>query len=101
MGHPVDYGTALIIESLAQAVRGAAFIVPGAIGVQEGGLVVLCAVFGIPAPMAIALSFVKRVPEIVLGIPGLLIWQGIEGRQLLRRSNLADIPVRPREFPNV
>jgi putative membrane protein len=83
MGYPVSYRTALIIESLAQAVRGAAFVVPGAIGVQEGGFVALCAVFGIPAPVGIALSLIKRLPEIVLGIPGLLFWQVLEGRRLL------------------
>ena len=84
MGHELPYAQVLIIESLAQAVRGAAFVVPGAIGVQEGGFVALCAIFGIPAPTAIALSLVKRLPEVVLGIPGLLIWQALEGRRLLR-----------------
>ncbi len=87
MGHAVDYRTALVIESLGQAVRGAAFVVPGAIGVQEGGYVALCAVFGIPAPVGIALSLIKRLPEIALGIPGLFVWQGLEGRQLLRRRH--------------
>ncbi|HEX4767095.1 MAG TPA: lysylphosphatidylglycerol synthase domain-containing protein [Lichenihabitans sp.] len=88
MGHPVSYATALLIESLGHAVRGAAFMVPGAIGVQEGGLVALCAVFGIPAPVAVALSLVKRLPEVALGIPGLMIWQTLESRHLLagRRS---------------
>ena len=84
MGHELPYWQVLVIESLAQAVRGAAFVVPGAIGVQEGGFVALCAIFGIPAPTAIALSLVKRLPEVALGIPGLLIWQGLEGRRLLR-----------------
>ena len=84
MGHSVDYRQALVIESLGQAVRGAAFVVPGAIGVQEGGFVALCAVFGIPAPVAIALSLVKRLPEIVLGVPGLFLWQALEGRRFLK-----------------
>ncbi len=87
MGHPVSYGTALIIESLGQAVRGAAFVVPGGIGVQEGGFVALCAVFGIPAPAGIALSLAKRFPEVVLGLPGLLIWQGLESRRILVRRH--------------
>ncbi len=89
MGHTVNYRTALVIESLGQAVRGAAFVVPGAIGVQEGGFIALCAVFGIPAPMAIAVSLIKRLPEIALGIPGLFIWQGLEGRQVLRNRREA------------
>ena len=63
------------------------FVIPGAIGVQEGGFIALCGVFGIPAPTAIALSLIKRLPEIVLGIPGLLLWQGLEGRHLLRRRH--------------
>ena len=98
MGHPVDYKTALVIESLGQAVRGAGFVVPGALGVQEGGFVALCAVFGIAAPTAIALSLIKRLPEIVLGIPGLLIWQGLEGRRVLRRrldDAKSPVPLEP------
>ena len=90
MGHPVTYQTALVIESLGQAVRGAAFVVPGAIGVQEGGFVALCAVFGIPAPVAVALSLVKRLPEVALGIPGLFLWQGMESRNLLSRRGVAE-----------
>ncbi len=86
MGVPAPYGTALVIESLGQAVRGAAFAVPGGIGVQEAGFVALCAVFGIPAPAAIALSLAKRFPEVVLGLPGLLAWQGIESRRALVRA---------------
>ncbi len=85
MGWPVGFAEALVIESLAQAVRGAAFMVPGALGVQEGGFVALCAVFGIPAPTALALSLVKRVVEALLGIPGLLAWQALEGHRLMRR----------------
>ena len=92
MGHPVSYAQALVIESLGQAARGAAFVVPGAIGVQEGGFVALCAVFAIPAPTAVALSLVKRLPEIVLGIPGLLLWQGLESRHLLARRSVAEAP---------
>ena len=38
MGYQVDFGDAVIIESLMHAVRGAAFAVPGALGAQEGGL---------------------------------------------------------------
>jgi hypothetical protein len=35
MGFPVSYGEALAIESVGQAVRAAAFLMPGALGVQE------------------------------------------------------------------
>jgi putative membrane protein len=82
MGHPVSFAEAIVIESLGQAVRGAAFAVPGALGVQEGGFIALCALFGVPAGPALALSLVKRVPDLVLGLPGLLAWQSLEGRRI-------------------
>ena len=37
LGHPVDWTDALMLESLGQAIRGAAFAIPGSLGVQEGG----------------------------------------------------------------
>ena len=74
MGYPVSFAEALVIESLAQAVRGAAFAVPGALGAQEGGLIALCALFGIPAEVALALSLVKRLADLLVGVPGLILW---------------------------
>jgi putative membrane protein len=79
MGYQIDFGDAVLIESLMHAVRGAAFAVPGALGAQEGGLIVLCAIFGVPPEAALALSLVKRLPDFVLGVPGLLAWQVMEG----------------------
>ena len=86
---PASFAAALVIESLAQAVRGAAFLVPAGLGVQEGGFVALCAMFGLSAPIALALSLAKRFSELVLGFSGMLVWQVIEGRLLLKRASLA------------
>ena len=98
MGHPVSIGEAFVIESLLHAVRGAAFAIPGALGAQEGALVVLCAAFGIPPEQAIALSLVKRAADVVLGVPGLLGWQMLEWGRLLPsyRRQPAREPVNPR-----
>jgi len=90
MGHPVGLGEAIVIESLLHAVRGAAFAIPSALGAQEGGLVLLCALFGIPPEQAIALSLVKRVPDVALGVPSLLAWQIMEWQRL--QSNDATKP---------
>jgi NTE family protein len=72
IGVPVSPIEAVILESLTQALRAAAFPVPSALGVQEGGFTVLGALFGIPPAAALALSFVKRVPDLAIGLPGLL-----------------------------
>ncbi len=80
MGYPIDFAQALMIESLAQAVRGAAFAVPGALGAQEGGLIALCGLFNIPAEAALALSLVKRFADLGVGLPSLLLWHRIEAK---------------------
>ncbi len=80
MGYSITFTEALIIESLAQAVRGAAFAIPGALGAQEGGLIALCAIFGIPMEAALALSLVKRLADLLVGVPGLVLWHVAEGR---------------------
>jgi uncharacterized membrane protein YbhN (UPF0104 family) len=81
-GHPVDWRAAIVVESLTQAVRHIAFVIPAGIGVQETALVVFGRAFGIDAELALALSMAKRVREVLLGILSLLSWQWMEGRQL-------------------
>jgi putative membrane protein len=88
MGNPISIAEALVIESLLHAIRGAAFAIPSALGAQEGGLVLLCAVFGIPPEQAIALSLVKRAADLVLGVPGLLGWQVLEWGRLIPNYSL-------------
>ncbi|MGA2342161.1 MAG: lysylphosphatidylglycerol synthase domain-containing protein [Steroidobacteraceae bacterium] len=72
IGSPVGWMDALLVESVGQAIRGAAFAVPGALGVQEGGYVLLAALLGLPSHVGLALSLAKRTREILLGLPGLL-----------------------------
>ena len=86
MGHPVSFGDAIVIESLGHAVRASAFLVPGALGVQEAGFIVIAAIYGIPAPAAVAFSLVKRVPDLVIGVPFLFVWHAHEAKALNRRK---------------
>ncbi len=81
MGFPITIAESLVIESIGQAVRGAAFAVPGAIGVQEGAFVILCAGFGIPADAALAMSLIKRIADVAIGAPGFWFWYRFEGRR--------------------
>ncbi|MEG9525158.1 MAG: flippase-like domain-containing protein [Hyphomicrobiales bacterium] len=77
----VSISEILVIEALSQAIKAAAFLVPSGLGVQEGGLVLVCGLFGIDAGTAIALSLARRVPDVVLGLPALLVWQNLEARR--------------------
>lgn len=82
MGHALSWPDALILESLAFALRTAAFVVPARLGVQEGGYVVLGALFGLTPEVALGLSLLKRAREIVTGVPCLIFWQALEARRL-------------------
>lgn len=74
LGHPVGLTDALIVEALGQAFHSLGFAVPGALGVQEGGLILICGLLGIEPQVALELSLLKRVREVALGLPGLLAW---------------------------
>jgi len=75
---------AIILQSMVLAIRSAVFPVPGALGVQEGGYVLVGNLLGIPGDAAFALSLIARVRELILGIPGLIAWQVVEARRVLR-----------------
>jgi len=75
---------AVILQSMVLTIRSAVFPVPGALGVQEGGYVLVGSLLGIPGDAAFALSLIARVRELILGIPGLISWQLIEARRLWR-----------------
>lgn len=75
LGHPVGIGAAFVIESIGMLGRGAGFAVPGALGVQEGGFVAGAALCGLGPEAALALSALKRVREIAVGVVGLALWQ--------------------------
>lgn len=82
LGVPVTLTEALIMESLSAAVGSAAFMIPGALGVKEGGIMVIGNFIGISPGMALALALAKRVRELLIGIPGLITWMVTEGRRI-------------------
>ena len=78
LNSPVSWRDALLLESLGQAIRGAGFAIPGSLGVQEGGYLLLAPLVGLTPNAALALSLAKRTREILLGLPGLLylhLWE--------------------------
>ena len=86
LGQPVDIRTALLFESLGQAIRTGAFAVPGGLGVQEGGYVLVGSALGIDPGVALGLSLARRVRELLLGLPGLAVWQASAIKRVLRRN---------------
>ena len=66
---------ALIVEGLAQTAKVVGFAIPGALGVQEGGYLLLGGALGLTPDQALALSLLRRLRELTLGGVGLVLWR--------------------------
>jgi putative membrane protein len=81
LGHPVSIEAAVAVEALTQAVRHASFLVPAGLGVQEAAVMLFGYLAGIHGDLALSLALVKRMREILFGVPALLSWQWIVARR--------------------
>lgn len=86
LGHPVGLAPALAIEALTQATRHASFLVPAGLGVQEGATLLFGHLAGVGGEVALSLALVKRMRELLIGIPALLSWQWFEAGRWRRES---------------
>ncbi|HLJ62977.1 MAG TPA: lysylphosphatidylglycerol synthase domain-containing protein [Stellaceae bacterium] len=77
---------AVTIEALIQALSSAAFVIPGALGVQEGGFLVIGEMLGLAPEICLALALARRARDILVFAPALILWQLTLGRRLLARG---------------
>jgi uncharacterized membrane protein YbhN (UPF0104 family) len=78
LGRPVELAQAIALESLGQAVRSAGFLIPGGLGVQEGGILLGGVWLGLAPEAVLAAALLKRAREVVYGLPGLLAWAYVD-----------------------
>jgi len=91
LGHPVTILEAVVLESIGQSARAAAFLIPGGIGAQEGAFAVVALALGIPPELGVSVSLSKRVREVGVGLPALIVWQSNAARHVwARRARGAD-----------
>jgi glycosyltransferase 2 family protein len=84
LGHPAAFTDAFVIEAIIQAVSSSAFIVPGALGVQEGGFLAIGGILGLTPDVALALALMRRARDIIIFLPALVLWQAAAGRRAVR-----------------
>jgi glycosyltransferase 2 family protein len=78
LGVQVSFAEAVVIESLIQAVSSAAFFVPGGLGVQEGGFILIGSALGLDHSTCLALAGARRIRDLLIFVPGLFAWQIVE-----------------------
>ena len=86
LGHTVGFATAFVIHALTMAIRSIAFIIPAGLAAQEGGFILVGQLLGFSGSTALALGLIRRVREILLGVPGLVVWWSLETRRAGRKS---------------
>ncbi|NTZ04522.1 lysylphosphatidylglycerol synthase domain-containing protein [Burkholderia metallica] len=79
LGADPTFAQALAIEALIQLVSSIAFMMPGGLGVQEGGFVLIGGLLGFDPPTCLALAGARRVRDLLFYLPGLLAWQHAAG----------------------
>lgn len=80
---------AVAIESCTSVVKAAAVVIPGALGVQESGIVLLCRLAGAPPQLAFAYAIVRRAREALFALIG---WQFLLREQVRLRDLRAGRP---------
>lgn len=85
LGHPIGIVEALMLKSISSTLSDAAFVVPNSYGIQEGAFVVLGGLIGLGPDVSLAISLAIRIREVIIDVPGLVLWQHAEGRVLFRR----------------
>jgi glycosyltransferase 2 family protein len=90
LGVPISYGKAYVVESASQAIKSVLFILPGTLGAQESGFVLMGTAMGISAEMSMALALIRRVREVAYGVSGVVLWQWVEWKKL-GKAGLEDL----------
>ncbi|MGH8779991.1 lysylphosphatidylglycerol synthase domain-containing protein [Paraburkholderia sp.] len=86
LGSHAGFLDALVLEALIQAASSAAFFVPGGLGVQEGGFVLIGGALGLDPSTCLALAGARRLRDLLVFVPGLFAWQ------IAGSSGLASLP---------
>jgi len=71
LGTPVSFATCLAIEAFALVIDSALFFVPGRIGVQEGGRVVIFTALGLSAATGLTVALIVRLNQLAVAGLGL------------------------------
>ena len=81
LGEPIDLLTALSIDALCTLIKGGAFFVPGGVGAQEAGNLMLLRTFGYGDVTGMTFVLLRRARELVWVAIGLGCLAMMRGRQ--------------------
>ena len=84
LGLPIGLGEAWLLEALIQVLRIVTFFIPGSVGAQEGGIVLIFLQFGFENSVGLTFAVIRRIREIIWIGLGLVLWFLMEDRPKLK-----------------
>jgi uncharacterized protein (TIRG00374 family) len=84
-----DWLSSLTIEAFSVLVSFVAFAIPGSLGVQEGGKVLICAALGLPASAGLSMGVAFRVNNTVNLMIGLAVLAWLKPHRAVSRVAVA------------
>ena len=70
VGHPITWPQALSVEAFVGVAKILGMFVPGALGIQESGIVLVGQAVGLPNSLCVAYALVRRAREILFALAG-------------------------------
>ena len=89
--HAGELARRFVLESLGQAIRGAGFAIPGALGVQEGGYLLLAPLAGLMPRCGLGAIAGEAGARIIAGVA----WLAVPAIRLSRRCGALPVRRRP------
>ena len=86
VGMSISFTEAWLLEALIQVLRIVTFFIPGSLGAQEGGIVLIFSQFGFGQQASVMFAVIRRLREVAWVAFGLLLWSFQEDRPSLKRS---------------
>jgi uncharacterized protein (TIRG00374 family) len=90
MGMPLTWVEAVAVESFTSVAKALGIFVPGALGVQESGIVLLFRIFGLPEALGIPYAVIRRGREVIYALIGGIFLQ-------LEHADIRTLEQRARE----
>ena len=87
LGAEVDVLSSISIAALTILIKGGTFFIPGSLGAQEGGYVLLLLSYGYSDVTGITFALVRRLREILWILVGLVFLVFLKGRDTMATEN--------------
>ena len=87
LGMPIGWTQALAVEAFISVAKMLGLFVPGALGVQESGIALVCRLAGLPDALGLAYAIIRRGRDVVYASLGWLLLY-------LEEASLKELPQR-------